>query len=79
MLDGENGFVRKLELAAWTECAQRLLTDTQLYKKFSMRSLQLVEKYNFQSAAEGLIEACRFALGKNILRTNCPTLSHRQQ
>lgn len=79
VLDGENGFVRKLELAAWTECAQRLLTDTQLYKKFSMRSLQLVEKYNFQSAAEGLIEACRFALGKNILRTNCPTLSHRQQ
>ena len=79
VLDDENGFVRELIVEEWTDCAQRLLTDTQLYKKFSMRSLQLVEKYNFQSAAEGVIEACRCALGKDMFSADCRTLSHRQQ
>ena len=61
-----NGFVRTLDLGQWADCAQRLLSDTALWQSFSERSLQRVARYDFDSAAEGLLAACRYALGERL-------------
>lgn len=63
--NGENGFVRELDIAQWAACARLLLSDPQLYDDFSSGSRQQVAAYNFDSAALGLVDACRTALGEH--------------
>ncbi len=67
IVDGENGFVRELNLHQWTDCAVWLLSDAALYRSMQLRSLQLVSKYHIDSAAEGLVDACRYALQKQSM------------
>ena len=59
--DGQNGFVRPLEVDQWSECAVRLLQDQALWKSFSRRSLELVGNYTFDHAAAGVVDACYLA------------------
>ncbi len=59
-----NGFVRELDAAQWAGCALRLLGDDMLWQAFSERGLQRVARYDFDSAAEGLLVACAKALGE---------------
>lgn len=58
-----NGYVRRLELGAWVSGVQRLLLNSELWKSFSEQSLQRVSRYEFDSAAQGLLAACEYALG----------------
>lgn len=60
--EGQNGYVRDLDVSAWTTCACTLLTDTAQWHRFSLCSLDRVKRYNFDSAAAGIVEACRFAI-----------------
>lgn len=64
VIDGENGFVCELDIDTWTERVALLLTNTALYERFSRRSLSIVGNYTFKHAADGLIDACRFAVGE---------------
>lgn len=59
--NGENGFVCDLDVDLWAECATRLLTQPDMYRKFSDRSRSIVSKYTFDNAASGIVTACRLA------------------
>lgn len=61
VVDGSNGYVRDLDLAAWTDAAVDLLTDEAKYQRFSHSSLARVGEYTFDNAALGLANAIRQA------------------
>ena len=61
IVDGVNGYIRKLDVEQWTEAAIKLLTDKALYSQFSQKSQIQVAKYNFDNAASGLTNALRQA------------------
>ena len=74
--NGENGFVRELDIEQWSACSCLILSDQKLYGDFSAGSLQRVSVYNFDSAALGLVDACRAALGERanqLASTRTPT------
>lgn len=60
--DSENGFVCTLDPEVWAQRAAMLLTRTMLYEAYSRRSLRLVSEYNYDNAAAGIVDACRFSL-----------------
>lgn len=64
VVDGENGFVCELDLNTWTDRVTLLLTNGALYERFSRRSLAIVGNYTFKQAADGIIDACRYAIGE---------------
>jgi glycosyltransferase involved in cell wall biosynthesis len=63
VVDGRNGYVRELDVHAWADCAEGLLQNTARWQAFSRHSLERVRRYNFDSAAAGIVDACRCALG----------------
>lgn len=65
--DGCNGWVRRLDAGEWAARAADLLTDTRLWQRFSQASLDRVQRYNFDSAAAGIVDACACALSKREL------------
>ncbi len=64
VLDGENGFVCKLELEAWVEHVALLLSNDALYERCAHSSSTLVSHYTFDHAAAGIVDACRYAAGQ---------------
>lgn len=62
VVDGENGHVCPLDAYLWAEHAARLLSRQDMWERFSRRSLALVREYTFDNAAQGLVDACRYAL-----------------
>ena len=61
ILDNENGFICPLDAASWAQRAAMLLSDPDLYSRFAARSRQQVSEYTFDTAAGGLLDACRHA------------------
>lgn len=72
VVDGENGYVCELDPSLWTERVARLLTSDTLYERFARRSLAIVSNYTFKQAADGIIDACRYAVGERDSRTLDP-------
>lgn len=70
VLNGQNGFVCDLDVDLWAERAVLLLTQPDLYRTFSERSLSLVSQYTFDRGASGLLDACRAALSIDMPRQN---------
>jgi hypothetical protein len=66
VVDGQNGYVRELNANAWADCAKSLLQNPAQWQEFSQRSLERVRRYNFESAAAGIVDACRCALGYQV-------------
>lgn len=62
VIDGVNGWVHELDVDAWSARAAELLTDGQLWQRFSQAGLDAVRRYNFDSAAQGIVDACAWAL-----------------
>ena len=62
VLDGQNGFICELDTHRWAEKASLLLSDTDVYRGFSQRSLALVGNFTFEAASAGIVDACRFAV-----------------
>ncbi len=58
IVDGSNGHVRELDIAAWTDAAVQLLSDERLRCAYAERSLLMVEPYRFEAAAAGIVDAC---------------------
>jgi len=61
VVDGHNGFVRPLDIQAWTDSAIDLLANSERLRAMGERSLLLVKPYCFESAAEGIIDAAKAA------------------
>ena len=61
VLDGENGYVCALDADVWAERAARLLTEPDLYRKFSECSRAIVDKYTYKEASSGIVTACHIA------------------
>ena len=61
VVDGHNGYVRPLDMSAWTDCALELLERPDRLRAMGERSLLLVKPYCFESAAEGIMDAARAA------------------
>lgn len=70
VVDGRNGYVRDLQVQAWADGAQRLLDDEALWQSFSDQSLARVRRYDFDSAAAGIVDACACALAAAQQATN---------
>lgn len=79
VVEGQNGYVRELDARAWADRAATLLTDARLWQRFSRNSQIHVQRYNFDSAAAGIVEACRFALDAqaNTLKPKAPLSGQR--
>lgn len=63
VIDGDNGFVCNLDVNRWTDRVALLLGNEALYQRFSRRSSAIVANYTFDHAANGIIDACRHAIG----------------
>jgi glycosyltransferase involved in cell wall biosynthesis len=58
----ENGFICELNEETWVQNTVDLLTHPELWARFSRRSLAMADQYNFDAAAQGLIDACFHAV-----------------
>ena len=67
VLDGENGFILPLDLNRWVDAATILLTDHDLYARFSKRSRELVAEYNYENAALGISNAVLAAVASKTV------------
>ena len=61
VVDEHNGYVRPLDIQAWTDCALDLLENSHRLRAMGERSLLLVRPYSFDSAAEGIVDAAKAA------------------
>ena len=68
VVDRKNGFVRKLDLEQWADCAANLLSNDGMRQAYGERSRVMVEPYNFDQSARGIIEAVRAAVGSSTSR-----------
>jgi glycosyltransferase involved in cell wall biosynthesis len=57
---GENGYVLPLIARQWADTADRLLSDPDLYEEISANAKRIVQEYNFDNAAQGIIDAIQF-------------------
>jgi glycosyltransferase involved in cell wall biosynthesis len=62
ILDGQTGYVLPLDPAIWATTALRLLGDAELYRRMSDAGFAHVQRYNHDTAAEGLRRAFEFAM-----------------
>ncbi|MFM7632539.1 MAG: glycosyltransferase, partial [Betaproteobacteria bacterium] len=75
VVDRKNGFVRTLDVEQWADCAASLLSNDGLREAYGQRSRMMVEPYNFDQSARGIIEAVRAALNSPTKKLSKPKLS----
>jgi glycosyltransferase involved in cell wall biosynthesis len=61
---GRNGFVCEFDVDVWAERAALLLTDARKYAEFSRNAERIVNGYNYESAATGVVQACLFSVDR---------------
>ncbi len=84
VIEGRNGHVREPDVNEWAGCAARLLGDEGRWRACSRHGLQRVQRYAFDSAAQGIVDACRIAAGVNgmaphELRASAPARQARSK
>jgi glycosyltransferase involved in cell wall biosynthesis len=62
--DGENGYVLPLDSQAWSQATARLLADPDLQARLGQRGQEMVRRYTFDRAAEGIAAAIRHTQAK---------------
>jgi len=60
VLSGKNGYVLPLESDLWAERAISLLTDEEKLKAFGKCAEETVRPFNFEKAAQGIIDAINY-------------------
>lgn len=60
VIDGENGYVLPLDPDLWAERICSLLEDKRKYEAFSKRAKEKVSEFNFDRAAQGIIDAIEY-------------------
>lgn len=63
VLDGQNGRVLPLDVEAWVQAIVELLQDAGKYGRFSESARIKVREFDFDRAAEGILEAFRYLSG----------------
>jgi glycosyltransferase involved in cell wall biosynthesis len=66
VLDGQNGYIRDLDVRLWADRAVELLTRTEVQLAFGERSRALVSQFTFKHACDGIAAACRYAAGHGL-------------
>ncbi len=72
VVDSRNGYVRELDVGAWTEVAVLLLSNEPMRRGHAERSLLMVEPYRFEAAAAGIVDACMAATANAAVATAVP-------
>ncbi len=62
IVDGLNGRVLDLDAPSWIEASLLLLDRPEIWQEYSRGARKAVEKFDFESAAKGIVDACRYAL-----------------
>lgn len=62
IVDGRNGHVRDLDVGQWVTASVNILTDPERHMLFSKEAVRRVQPYNFESAAQGIATAARYAV-----------------
>ncbi len=65
VIDGDNGYIRELDLRQWATVAVDLLSNQVLLKQMGNRSTEIVKKFSFEAAANGMHAAIIKATNKN--------------
>ncbi len=78
VVEGRNGHVREANIDEWATSAVRLLSDDGLWRACSRYGLQRVQRYAFDSAAQGIVDACQIATGVDGLAGQAPTVPKRR-
>lgn len=60
IIHGHNGYVLPLDPKIWAEHIIDLLNDEILYDKFAKNALNAVQKYNYENAAIGILNAIQY-------------------
>lgn len=61
-----NGYVLPLDEKTWAEHIIKLLSDDVLYNKLSRNAFDSVQKYNYESAVDGILDAVNFTQNKKL-------------
>ena len=62
IIHGENGYVLPLDAEVWAEHILQLLNDNNLLTSFSEKATCMVQSFNHQQSADGILESVNFAL-----------------
>lgn len=68
VLDGENGFVRELDLQQWTTAAVDLLSNQALREHMGDRAREIVQNFSFEAAANAMHAAIIKAIEKKQVK-----------
>ena len=60
VLHQRNGYVLPLDVQAWTSAASELLSDDSKWESFSRSARKTVEEFNYDRAAEGILDAFEY-------------------
>jgi glycosyltransferase involved in cell wall biosynthesis len=66
VLDGVTGLVRDIDAAAWALSVIEVIEAPEVWSKFSRMGKSAVQGYNYTVAAQGIENACDYALGKDM-------------
>lgn len=64
--DGVNGYVLPLDVRAWAEVVVRILSSDELREHMSAQARRAVALYNFERAAQGILDASRQAVALKV-------------
>ncbi|MCY7305789.1 MAG: glycosyltransferase family 4 protein [Rhodoferax sp.] len=65
--DGVNGRVLPLDIATWTAAAVELLSSPELRERMGTQARGLVAPYNFERAAQGIVDAAQQATRQRVV------------
>lgn len=67
---GKNGLILSLNPNVWADAVVKLLDDPILYDSLSKRALSSVQRFNYEVAAQGIIDAAIYVCNQSILKND---------
>jgi len=64
VLHGRNGYILPLDVQAWVSAASELLSDNSMWNSFSHCARQTVKEFNYDRAADGIVDAFMYLADK---------------
>ncbi len=64
IIDGKNGYILKIDSDIWSKKIISILNEKEEWAELSKHSKVSVHDFNFDNAAKGIVDACKFAYGK---------------
>ena len=62
LIHGKNGYVLEADSIIWTHKVMDVLNNPKLWQQLSDNAKESVKKFNFKNAAQGIIDACEYAI-----------------